>query len=145
MAPACARPGARCHAGTGKGGMLQAMRLSLRGDNPTERLALVAGLVPDAAAEAWAGMALSGVLVARDYGHLTARQAGRIAAEARARLLVLTHFSQRYEHHPRGVQLLADEAAEAFGGPVVLAGDLDRIPVPPRPPAPDGAAPAPGG
>ena len=83
--------------------------------------------------------------LARDYGHLTARQAGRIAAEARARLLVLTHFSQRYEHHPRGVQLLADEAAEAFGGPVVLAGDLDRIPVPPRPPAPDGAAPAPGG
>ena len=83
--------------------------------------------------------------LARDYGHLTARQAGRIAAEARARLLVLTHFSQRYEHHPRGVQLLADEAAEAFGGPVVLAADLDRIPVPPRPPAPDCAAPAPGG
>jgi hypothetical protein len=35
------------------------MRLSLRGDNPTERLALIGGLVPAAAAEAWAGMALS--------------------------------------------------------------------------------------
>jgi ribonuclease Z len=35
--------------------------------------------------------------LARDYGHLTAGQAGRIAAESGARLLVLTHFSQRYE------------------------------------------------
>jgi ribonuclease Z len=73
--------------------------------------------------------------LAREYGHLTARQAGRIAAEARARLLVLTHFSQRYDHQPGGVQVLADQAAEAFGGPVVLARDLDRIPVPLREPA----------
>src|SRR5262249_13315216 len=35
--------------------------------------------------------------LARDYGHLTAGQAGQIAAQAGARLLVLTHFSQRYE------------------------------------------------
>ena len=34
--------------------------------------------------------------LAREYGHLTAGQAGRIAAESQARLLVLTHFSQRY-------------------------------------------------
>jgi ribonuclease Z len=73
--------------------------------------------------------------LAREYGHLTARQAGRIAAEARARLLVLTHFSQRYDHQPGGVQVLAEQAAEAFGGPVVLARDLDRIPVPLRDPA----------
>jgi ribonuclease Z len=73
--------------------------------------------------------------LAREYGHLTARQAGRIAAEARARLLVLTHFSQRYDHQPRGVQVLAEQAAESFGGPVVLARDLDRIPVPLRDPA----------
>jgi len=72
--------------------------------------------------------------LAREYGHLTARQAGRIAAESRARLLVLTHFSQRYDHHDG--QRLADQAAMAFGGQVVLAHDLDRIPVPPRhPPA----------
>jgi ribonuclease Z len=72
--------------------------------------------------------------LARDYGHLTARQAGRIAAESSARLLVLTHFSQRYQHDDS--QRLADEAAEAFGGQVVLANDLDRIPVPSRhPPA----------
>ncbi len=71
---------------------------------------------------------------ARDYGHLTARQAGRIAAEAGARLLVLTHFSQRYE--TAGTERLAAEAASAFGGEVVLADDLDRIPVPARRPPP---------
>ena len=68
--------------------------------------------------------------LARDYGHLTAGQAGRIAAEAGARRLVLTHVSQRYD--TTGAQRLAAEAAEAFGGDVILASDLDRIPVPPR-------------
>ena len=72
--------------------------------------------------------------LAREYGHLTAGQAGRIAAESGVRLLVLTHFSQRYEHGDG--QRLAEQAAMAFGGPVMLAQDLDRIPVPPRhPPA----------
>jgi ribonuclease Z len=68
--------------------------------------------------------------LAREYGHLTAGQAGRIAAESGARLLVLTHFSQRYEH--TGDQQLAEQAAAAFGGPVLLAHDLDRIPMPSR-------------
>jgi ribonuclease Z len=72
--------------------------------------------------------------LAREYGHLTAGQAGRIAAESGARLLVLTHFSQRYERCDD--QRLAAEAAAAFGGPVVLAHDLDRIPVPSRHPGP---------
>src|SRR5262249_46755280 len=36
--------------------------------------------------------------LAREYGHLTAGQAGQIAAGSGTRLLVLTHFSQRYEH-----------------------------------------------
>jgi len=72
--------------------------------------------------------------LAREYGHLTAGQAGRIAAESGARLLVLTHLSQRYDSGDG--QLLADQAAAVFGGQVVLAHDLDRIPVPPRrPPA----------
>jgi ribonuclease Z len=68
--------------------------------------------------------------LASEYGHLTAGQAGRIAAESGARLLVLTHFSQRYD--PGDGQRLAGEAEAAFGGEVVLAHDLDRIPVPPR-------------
>ena len=68
--------------------------------------------------------------LAREWGHLTAGQAGRIAAEAEARLLVLTHFSQRYDHDD--VQRLAAQAATTFGGLVVPAHDLDRIPVPSR-------------
>jgi ribonuclease Z len=68
--------------------------------------------------------------LARDYGHLTAGQAGQIAAAAGARLLVLTHFSQRYETGPP--QRLRDEAAAAFSGEIVMAADLDRIPVPRR-------------
>jgi ribonuclease Z len=76
--------------------------------------------------------------LARDYGHLTAGQAGQIAAQARVRLLVLTHFSQRYESGAGagsgsgGVERLAGEAAEAFGGDVVVASDLARVPVPLR-------------
>jgi ribonuclease Z len=51
-----------------------------------------------------------------------------------ARLLALTHFPQRYDSG--GAQRLAREAAMAFGGQIVLAQDLNRIPVPPRlPPA----------
>jgi ribonuclease Z len=68
--------------------------------------------------------------LAPEYGHLTAAEAGRIAAESGARLLVLTHFSQRYAHQePRR---FADEAATAFGGEIAVAADLDRIPVPRR-------------
>jgi ribonuclease Z len=71
--------------------------------------------------------------LAREYGHLTAGQAGRIAAESGARLLVLTHFSQRYPVSDG--QRLAAEAAAVFGGEVVAARDLDRVPVPRRRPA----------
>ena len=67
--------------------------------------------------------------LADDYGHLTAGQAGQIAAAAGARRLVLTHFSQRYPDPP--AQLLRDAAA-AYDGDIVLAADLDRVPVPPR-------------
>lgn len=66
--------------------------------------------------------------LAWEYGHLTAGQAGRIAAESRARLLVLTHFSQRYVD----VEPLVAEASAVFGGEVVAACDLQRIGVPTR-------------
>jgi ribonuclease Z len=68
--------------------------------------------------------------LADDYGHLTAGQAGQIAAAAGARRLVLTHFSQRYDD-TAGAQLLRDAAA-AYDGDIILAADLDRVPVPPR-------------
>ncbi len=66
--------------------------------------------------------------LAEAYGHLTARQAGEIAAGAGVRRLVLTHFSQRY----RDAAAFGEEAAAVFDGDVVVAADLDRIPLPPR-------------
>jgi ribonuclease Z len=66
--------------------------------------------------------------LATRFGHLTAAQAGQIATECGVRSLVLTHFSQRYPD-PTG---LRDEAAEHFTGPIVMAEDLTRIPVPSR-------------
>jgi ribonuclease Z len=68
--------------------------------------------------------------LADSYGHLTAGQAGQVAAEAGARTLVLTHFSQRYG--AGDMARFADEAAARFTGAVVIASDLDRVPVPPR-------------
>jgi SAM-dependent methyltransferase len=49
------------------------VKLGLRAANPAEWLALRAGLVPTAAAEAWGGMATSGVLVAAVRTGITAR------------------------------------------------------------------------
>ena len=79
--------------------------------------------------------------LARDRGHLTARQAGRAAARAGVRTLVLAHFSQRYPD----LEELAAEARAAvaeLGGRtrVHLAHDLDVVPVPPRRSAPARAA-----
>lgn len=58
--------------------------------------------------------------LATHYGHLTAGQAGQVAAESRVRKLVLTHFSQRYEEPER----FRDEAARYFDGEIVVAEDL---------------------
>lgn len=66
--------------------------------------------------------------LARDYGHLTAAQAARAAAEAGVRTLVLTHFSQRYTD-PAGHRA---EARRHFDGELVVAEDLVRVPMPPR-------------
>jgi len=66
--------------------------------------------------------------LARTYGHLTARQAGSVAADCGVRTLVLTHFSQRYSDPAR----FAAEAGEVFGGEIVVAEDLARVPLPPR-------------
>jgi SAM-dependent methyltransferase len=58
------------------------VRLALRGANPVEWLALRAGLVPSAAAEAWGGMGVSGVLVAAVRTGITARLAAGPATAA---------------------------------------------------------------
>lgn len=61
-------------------------------------------------------------------GHLTAAQAGRIAAASGVRKLVLTHFSQR---HPDST-VYAEEAARHFDGDIVVAAELERVALPPR-------------
>jgi ribonuclease Z len=64
--------------------------------------------------------------LAEQYGHLTARQAGELATRAGAQRLLLTHFSQRYTDPAQ----FGSEAAERFDGPVLVAEDLMRVPVP---------------
>lgn len=72
--------------------------------------------------------------LAAQYLHLTAGQAGALAANGNVRTLVLTHFSSRYPN----VGVLAEEAAAAVvrsdgsGTHVIAANDLDRIPFPKR-------------
>lgn len=65
--------------------------------------------------------------LAERHAHLTADQAGRLAAEAGARRLVLMHYSAR---HP-GTDVFALEAGRHHGD-VHAARDLDRVPLPPR-------------
>ncbi len=67
--------------------------------------------------------------LAREYRHLTAGQAGELAAGGGVRTLLLTHFSSRYaDLEP----LRAQAQARARGAAVVVAHDLDRVPLPPR-------------
>jgi ribonuclease Z len=65
---------------------------------------------------------------ATEYGHLTASDAARVADACGVRTLVLTHFSQRYGD----TAAFGAEAAAHFGGDIVVAHDLARIPVPAR-------------
>jgi ribonuclease Z len=67
--------------------------------------------------------------LAEEFGHLTAGQAGRVAAESGVRALVLTHFSQRYTDF----SVFARQArAAGFEGELTVAEDLMRIPLPTR-------------
>jgi len=67
--------------------------------------------------------------LAAQYRHLTAGQAGDLAAGGEAGMLVLTHFSSRYaDLAPLGEQA----RARAGNTAVVIARDLDVIPFPKR-------------
>ena len=62
--------------------MIIVMRLSLTAGNPVEWLALRAGLVPAPAAQAWGGVALSGILLAAVRAGVTQRLARHPSAPA---------------------------------------------------------------
>lgn len=67
--------------------------------------------------------------LAEKYRHLTADQAGRLGAEAGARRVVLTHFSQRYGHSDAS-EFVAEAAAHHPD--VHGANDFDVVAVPGR-------------
>lgn len=67
--------------------------------------------------------------LADEAGHLTAAGAARIGREAGARRVVLTHFSQRY---PDLTGHLEEARRAAPDLDLVIARDLDRIPLPGR-------------
>lgn len=66
--------------------------------------------------------------LADEYGHLTAAQAAEIARQAGVKMLVLTHYSQRY----LSSEAFADEASKLHPN-VVAANDGDVIKFPPNP------------
>ncbi|MCD6576316.1 MAG: ribonuclease Z [Nanoarchaeota archaeon] len=61
-------------------------------------------------------------LKAREYTHMTAKEAARLAKKAKAKKLILTHFSQRY----KDVLKLKEEAQKIFKN-VEVANDFDKI------------------
>ncbi len=66
---------------------------------------------------------------ALDTRHSTAREAGRVAKEAGARRLVLTHLSSRHDMDPRP---LLEQARQEYAGPVEIAFDGLSLEVPLR-------------
>jgi len=60
---------------------------------------------------------------AKEYYHLTAAQAAKIAKESRVKKLILTHLSQRYEKNP---EKILKEAKKVFPN-TILAEDFMKI------------------
>lgn len=104
-----------------------------------QRVAVVMDTAPCPGAEALAGdadlllvestFAVEDAALAAQHRHLTAGQAGALAAAGRVRTVVLTHFSGRYDDLE---PLAAQARATAGAARVVLAHDLDRVDLPRR-------------
>ena len=63
--------------------------------------------------------------MAKERFHLTSKDAAEIAKKAKAKKLILTHISQRYEHKPK---IILDEAKKVFKNTIVVK-DLDVVEV----------------
>lgn len=61
--------------------------------------------------------------LAKEYKHLTAKQAGQIAKKAKTKKLIITHLSQRYENKEKK---LLNEAKKIFKNASIVE-DLDKI------------------
>ncbi len=61
--------------------------------------------------------------LAKEYLHLTAKDAATIAKKSKSKKLILTHISQRYEHNPAPI---LEEAKKIFKN-TSLVKDLDNI------------------
>lgn len=121
-------------------GSLRGVRLDdVSRHRPGQRFAFVMDTAPCPGAEALAEgtdllvaestYAATEAELATQYRHLTAGQAGALAAWSGAGTVVLTHFSSRYTD----LELLRREAQEEAGAArVLVARDLDRIPLPAR-------------
>lgn len=64
-----------------------------------------------------------GAQLAKEYKHLTAKQAAQIAKKSKVKQLILTHISQRYEKNP---EVLLEEAKSVFKN-TKLVNDFDVI------------------
>ncbi len=60
---------------------------------------------------------------AKEYKHLTSKDAATIAKKSGAKKLILTHLSQRYEHDPKAI---LSEAKKVFKN-AILVKDFDEI------------------
>jgi ribonuclease Z len=60
---------------------------------------------------------------AKEYGHLTSKQAGEIAKKAKVKKLILTHVSQRYD---KNLKAILDDAKKPFNN-TELARDLMEV------------------
>jgi ribonuclease Z len=62
---------------------------------------------------------------AKEYKHLTAKQAGEIAKKSKSKKLILTHISQRYDKNPKKI---LNDAKKVFKNSFLVK-DLDKIEV----------------
>ena len=64
----------------------------------------------------------NGIKKAKEYKHLTAKQAATIAKESKSKKLILTHYSQKYNLSPK---TLLEEAKKTFKNTFIIE-DLDK-------------------